>query len=207
MSERDNFTLLLTARALKEYTLLLQDAKQQNQRRGNKEAHPRAVLSTNPSALRAANDCTTPVNGAAKTLTAHPQVVSSSRCRVSRQRSSSVDVPPSIGAPDGPEPATPAVNRPGSLDLRRDHSNSSDGSGVGTPLPVHLASPRLSPGATAGRQLVSSYQPTGPTRLQQCFEATSARDEVCMFMLCGAAYTDTALSPLCCGLLCCSIKN
>jgi hypothetical protein len=55
MRERDNFTLLLTARAL-----MLQDAK---------EAHPRAVLSTNPSALRAANDCTTPVNGAAKTLT------------------------------------------------------------------------------------------------------------------------------------------
>ena len=83
MSHRDNekkFNCILAADALKQYTVLQGAAKQQCQtqrRGGNKEAHPKAVLSTKhkqddpsaPKGCSSPHDCTTPVNTASMTLT------------------------------------------------------------------------------------------------------------------------------------------
>lgn len=176
-------TLILAAETLKEFTLLrdVANGNQQCPRRASKEAHqkaeahPKAVLSTKQKQddSTAPRGCSspcdaTPVNNSAKTLCAQPQVVPSPRCRVSRQPSTPVDLPPAAAKLDTAQPDDACAitdpkkspSRPGTLGLRRDPSiNSSSSSEIPTPS----CSPCLPiPSPEAGRQLVSSYPP-GPT--------------------------------------------
>lgn len=171
--DRRTTAMILTAESLKEFTVLRGAANQQGQRRVNKEAHPKAVLSTkkkqddsaaDPRGCSAPCDCTTPVNSTTRKLTA--QVVSSPRCLVTRQPSTPVDLPPAA-TQDNPQATQQVVveqstNRPATLGFRS-HSNSSDSSGA-TPCPIP-------PSPGDGRQLGSSYPP-GPARVQQCYEAS-----------------------------------
>lgn len=166
--ERDKrkITTILAAETLKVFTVL----NQQCPRRANKEAHPKAVLSTkkkledspaDPRGCSSPCDGTTPVNSTARTLT----IVPSPRCLVSRQRSTPVDLPPAATLDSLAQQvvAERSSNRPATLGFNRGHSNSSESSGATLcPMPP-------SPGA--GRQLGSSYPP-GPARLQQCYEAS-----------------------------------
>ena len=165
----------VAADTLKEFTVLQQHNDHQPSRRGgNKEAHPRAVLSTTKR-----NDDPTPSRGSesasSTTPSSSPQVIKSSKCSVSRQMSSPVDLPPASSRPptctasleqdlDGylviGEPMAPM--RPENLPLRREVSSSS---AVSTPRqePSVCSCLLPSPG------LVSSYPPgRAVTRVQAC---------------------------------------
>ena len=165
----------IAADSLKELVVLEQQNGHQPLRRSgntvttNKEAHPRAVLSTKLST----DDSASPPQGIetvpSSSTTPSPQVIRSSNCTVSRQISSPVDLPPSSARArssieqrdfedylviDKVQPQS----RPANLVLKRESSSTS----VSTPR-QELCSCLPSPG------LVSSYPP-GPTvsRVQSC---------------------------------------
>lgn len=173
MSESET-TILLAVETLKEFTVLKDVANQQCPKRVSAfEAHPRAVLSTkqkDDSTVCSSPCDATPVNPTARILSA--QVVASPRCRVTRQPSTPVDLPP---AQDNhsqtrddeclvSEQVRPCSSRPGSLGFRRDLSNSSSGSGIPTPCPA---------ATSPDRQLGASYPP-GP---MQCYQASPQPQE------------------------------
>lgn len=150
----------------------------------HREAHPRAVLSTkkkndDSTAVRGCSSPSdiTPVDPTARVLSA--KMVASPHCRVSRQPSTPVDLPPSQenlspnARADGeysvPNQLRPCSSRPATLGLKRDLSNSSNGSAA-TPCPVTLNSP--------DRQLGASYPPgPGATVGAQCYQVPHPGDE------------------------------
>lgn len=202
MSERDQrkkAATLLAAETLKEITrrILQETVPQHSTKRGSREAHPRAVLSTNYTAASRPRGCSspsdrTPVNPSAHNLSLSPQVVASPRCSVSRQRSTPVDLPPPTASAqgshendghDGQNNRSPST-RPASLGLRRDlssHSGSSNSPEVSTPC----CSPSLGVAAPDARQLGSSYPP-GPflTRVLCCEASTTSQHGEYLASLC-----------------------
>ena len=148
----------VAASALEQFTILQNSSS--TLRRANREAHPRAFLSTRQ---RSEDPGDTPASTSSRTVSSQTQVVTSSCCRVSRQRSTPVDLPPA-DHPESPD-ANKTIDRPATLCLVREISrtSSSGSQGVATPCPE----PTLSPDVD-GRQLVSSYPP-GPEacRLQR----------------------------------------
>ena len=145
----------VAAGALKELTVKMLQGTSSNQKRTNKEAHPKAVLSTKNSKQRAEDGdiATTPVCTSPRTLCSH--VVPSPSCKVSRQRSTPVDpVPiPSPSRPgefaecvemEAPPTTAPRCFRPANLclarELSRSSSNGSGSQGVATPCPDVVSS-------------------------------------------------------------------
>lgn len=154
MDDDLNDTTQLAAETLKELTLL---CKKGNKRRGNpnnKEGHPKAVLSTKQK-----SDEATPVSSSPRSLSA--QVVTSPRCTVSRQPSTPVDLvfpSPAPGEGTSHHTETSSLTRPAGLNLNRELSSNSGGSGVATPC-ERIRSPRCSRSIADDRHLGSSYPP------------------------------------------------
>ena len=156
----------ITACALEQFTLL-QNSSQSVRSRSNREAHPKAVLSTKQKLEEPSSSDSAAAAGASPRLSS--QVVSSPRCIVSRQHSTPVDLPSPTRtesmATAAADETSSTSNRPATLQLyNREMSNfsrSSSSNSQATPCP-----PPLSSSPNDGRQLVSSYPP-GPEQCRQ----------------------------------------